>query len=75
MDGNNQLEFRNVDVYRVEDGLAVIQQGLQQDDKVITSALAYPVSGMKLTTNLDDTPSNLSEESDGKTVLANQAGE
>ncbi|WP_040394059.1 efflux RND transporter periplasmic adaptor subunit [Catenovulum agarivorans] len=73
VDGNNQLEFRHVDVYRVEDGLAVIQQGLAQDDKVIVSALAYPVSGMKLTTNLDDTPSNLSEEADEQTVLAKQA--
>lgn len=73
VDNNNQLQFKDINIYRVEDGLAVIQQGLAQDDKVIISALAYPVSGMKLTTNLDGAPSNLSEEADEQTVLAKQA--
>ncbi|EWH08164.1 RND family efflux transporter MFP subunit [Catenovulum agarivorans DS-2] len=75
VDENNQLAFKTVDIYRVEDGRAIIRDGLSQDEKVIVSALAYPVSGMKLTTNLDKSPSNMSEQTEAQTVLANKADE
>ncbi|WP_143871476.1 efflux RND transporter periplasmic adaptor subunit [Catenovulum sediminis] len=68
LDANDQLAYRSVDILRVEDGQAIVTNGLFEGDRIIVSALQYPVEGMKLSTGNELQESK--EQSDADTVLA-----
>lgn len=45
---DNTLEFKNVEILRQQGNQVVITSGLTNGDLIITSALDFPISGMKL---------------------------
>ena len=49
-----KLSFKTVNVIRESNGMAIIDQGLNNGSKLITSALEYPTEGMQL--RVDDSP-------------------
>ena len=53
LNSNSKLHFKTVDVAREQDRDAVITAGLATGDRVIVSALDYPVEGMGLTLQSD----------------------
>lgn len=43
-----KLQFREVDVVRIEGSQAIVSSGLSQGDKLIVSSLQFPIEGMPL---------------------------
>jgi len=57
---DDKLQFREVDILRVEGGEAIVQGELTPGDKIIISSLQYPIEGMPL--ELLDSPVKLESE-------------
>ncbi|TKB47206.1 efflux RND transporter periplasmic adaptor subunit [Thalassotalea mangrovi] len=64
MNGDDALEYRQVNILRQQGKSVVVDQGLNNGDRIITSALDYPLAGMKLAILSDDVDSPLDAESD-----------
>lgn len=56
LDDESRLHFAQVDVLRQEGANVIISQGLASGDKVIVSALDYPVEGIKLALSTVEVP-------------------
>ncbi len=71
LNDKNQLSYQQVEILQQRGAQVIIAQGLAQGDKIITSALDFPVAGMKLTT-LDDMPKEQEDDTfkGGETQLA-----
>lgn len=50
----SKLHYAKINILREEGGNVVISEGLVDGDKLIVSALDYPVAGMKLALASDD---------------------
>ena len=50
LDNDDKLRFKTVVVGREQNRDAVVTEGLATGDRIITSAMDYPVDGMQLTT-------------------------
>ncbi|WP_371376202.1 efflux RND transporter periplasmic adaptor subunit [Thalassotalea aquiviva] len=63
LDKDSKLAYREVNIYRQQGETVVINQGLEQGDEIITSALDFPVAGMALSKVdvLDEKPSEQQE--------------
>ncbi|WP_306416826.1 efflux RND transporter periplasmic adaptor subunit [Thalassotalea litorea] len=64
MNSNDELEYRSINILRQQGKSVVVNQGLQNGDRIITSALDYPLSGMKLALLLDEPAESIDVESD-----------
>ncbi len=62
LDNESKLRFKEVDIIRRQ-GTDVVVTNLQNGDRVITSALDYPVEGMKLSLLTDKTEADKPNES------------
>ncbi len=49
LDQDNKLKYQDIDIVREQGTQVVISNGLEDGMRVITSALDYPIEGMKLT--------------------------
>ncbi|SFC94311.1 efflux RND transporter periplasmic adaptor subunit [Pseudoalteromonas denitrificans] len=66
---DNTLTYQTVDILREFDDKIVLSNGLQNGDKIITTALDYPSEGMKLTTE-HAKPSQLDSDEKNETQIA-----
>lgn len=48
LDNESKLKFATIEIIRQDGANAIISDGLAQGDRIITSALDYPISGMAL---------------------------
>ena len=48
LDSDNKLRFQTIEVLREKGAQVIVSKGLDNGDKLITSALDYPVDGMRL---------------------------
>lgn len=71
LDNENKLRYKSVDILRQQGSQVVISAGLVKGDKIITSALDFPVAGMSLSLNID-MPDDSNEQSkvEGETQIA-----
>ncbi|WP_313904106.1 efflux RND transporter periplasmic adaptor subunit [Thalassotalea sp. PS06] len=71
MNNNDELEYRAIKIMRQQGKSVVVNQGLHNGDRIITSAMDYPLPGMKLAL-LSDEPSQPleSETDDSETQVA-----
>ena len=53
LDSDNKLRFKTVVIGREQNRDSIVTEGLSEGDRVITSAMDYPVEGMQLTTELE----------------------
>lgn len=79
LDNESKLHYAKIDIVRQQDGNVIVSNGLLDGDKLIVSALDYPVDGMKLALASDeeekqDVPDESSDQ-DGKTQVANNENE
>lgn len=79
LDNESKLHYAKIDIVRQQDGNVIVSNGLLDGDKLIVSALDYPVDGMKLALASDedekqDVPGESSDQ-DGKTQVANNENE
>ena len=70
LDENDKLKFKTVVVAREQERDAVIIEGLVSGDRIITSAIDYPVDGMALKLKSDEEAA--SEQDKDKTQIAMQ---
>lgn len=75
LDKDNKLAYQTVDILRQQGEQVVISNGLGQGDKIIVSALDFPVEGMRLST-LDTLPVEkddaITNENDTQLALKDQ---
>jgi len=62
LDNESKLHYAEVNIVRQQGGNVVISKGLLDGDKLIVSALDYPVDGMKLALAGDETEEENSDE-------------
>ena len=75
------IHFKSIVVFREDEGNVIVSEGLEQDDKLIISALDYPFEGMKVTlpkekkskeltdsTKIKDNPAEYSTDSNAQNV-------
>ena len=62
LDKENKLRFKQVVVSREQDREAVVTEGLDSGDRIITSAIDYPVDGMALRLGTEQTQSSEKSE-------------
>jgi RND family efflux transporter MFP subunit len=65
LDANSKLHYADINVARQEGSNVIVTSGLHEGDKLIVSALDYPVDGMKLT--LQGNVNDVNEETDKET--------
>lgn len=75
LDKESKLHYAEIDIVRQQDGNVIVSNGLLDGDKLIVSALDYPVDGMKLALAGDesekqDTPDETSDKN-AETQVAN----
>ena len=66
VDDNSKLHYAEIEVIRQQGGNMIVSKGLIDGDKLIVSALDYPVEGMKLLLPSDDPVMQDSEEKNQK---------
>lgn len=54
LDDNSKLHYVEIDIIRQQGSSVVVTNGLANGDRLITSALDYPIEGMKLALDNDD---------------------
>ncbi|MCI2283115.1 efflux RND transporter periplasmic adaptor subunit [Colwellia sp. MSW7] len=54
LDNESKLHFAKINILREQGGNVIVSDGLMDGDKLIVSALDYPVAGMKLTLASDE---------------------
>ena len=54
LDDNSKLHYVEIDIIRQQGSSVVVTNGLANGDRLITSALDYPIEGMKLALENDD---------------------
>ena len=70
LDDNSKLHYVAIDIIRQQGSNVVVTNGLADGDRLITSALDYPIEGMKLALDNDDI--ELDDESNTTTENATQ---
>nr|WP_309545406.1 efflux RND transporter periplasmic adaptor subunit [Thalassotalea euphylliae] len=70
LDSDSKLRYVSVDIIRQDGASLVIGGGLNQGDRLIVSALDYPVDGMALALESDKQDSEESSENSGETQVA-----
>jgi len=65
LDANSKLSYVDITIARQEGSNVIVTSGLHEGDKLIVSALDYPVDGMKLT--LQGNVNDVNEETDKET--------
>jgi len=79
LDNESKLHYAKIDIVRQQDGNVIVSNGLLDGDKLIVSALDYPVDGMKLALASDEDEKQAvpdeSSDQDGKTQVANNENE
>ena len=73
LDSESKLRYVNVDIVRQDGASLVIGGGLNQGDRIIVSALDYPVDGMALALESDKQDSDDGAEASGETQVASVA--
>jgi RND family efflux transporter MFP subunit len=66
LDDESKLHYAEIDIVRQQDGNVVVSNGLLDGDKLIVSALDYPIDGMKLSLAGDE--NETPEETEDKNV-------
>lgn len=77
LDNESKLHYAKIDIVRHQDGNVVVSNGLLDGDKLIVSALDYPVDGMKLALASDeekkqDIPDKTSDKDKPTQVASNE---
>ena len=70
LSATSTINFKPVVILRQDEGEVIITEGLDQDDKLIVSALDYPFDGMKVALPTEKTIDNLKDKSKASTVSA-----
>lgn len=70
LDDNSKLHYVEIDIIRQQGSSVVVTNGLANGDRLITSALDYPIEGMKLALDNDDI--ELNDESNTTTENVTQ---
>jgi hypothetical protein len=66
LDNESKLHYAEINVVRQQGGNVIVSKGLLDGDKLIVSALDYPVDGMKLALAGDE--DEASEEAEDKSI-------
>lgn len=78
LDNESKLHYAEINIVRQQGGNVVVSKGLLDGDKIIVSALDYPVDGMKLALASDepetqDSESEASDEESETQVVSNES--
>ncbi len=75
LDSESKLHYAPIDVVRQQGGNVVVSNGLLDGDRLIVSALDYPVDGMKLALASDVEDAEQEESNEDETQVANNGNE
>jgi hypothetical protein len=71
LDKQERLQYVAIDIIRQQGSDVIVVNGLDDGDRLITSALDYPIEGMKLALEIDDSELNNEDNNTDETPAAN----
>jgi RND family efflux transporter MFP subunit len=71
LDKQERLQYVAIDIIRQQGSDVIVVNGLDDGDRLITSALDYPIEGMKLALEMDDSELNNEDNNTDETPAAN----